>query len=150
MAAYRELTIKNHIWRSAASLNSYICRLQVLIHRNDYTCESIPVKYSLDILGVHLVFSAANARLHEVGGASAIKALLLVKTYIKTLPMLHAGRRNVGAEDASERLFYLSAAMAMLIAVVEFTPAVYTYVSSSVEIMEMVVFFTLLLSSVIV
>ncbi|MFZ8810820.1 MAG: DUF973 family protein [Pyrobaculum sp.] len=45
--------------------------------------------------------------------------------------------------------FYLSAAMAMLIAVVEFTPAVYTYVSSSVGIMVMVVFFTLLLPSAI-
>ncbi len=43
---------------------------------------------------------------------------------------------------------YLSAAMAMLIAVAEFAPAMFTHVSPSVGIME-VVFFTLLLPSAI-
>jgi len=47
MAAYREPTIKNHIWRSAALLNSYICRLQGLPYRDFPTGIIIPVKKSL-------------------------------------------------------------------------------------------------------
>jgi hypothetical protein len=47
MAAYGEPTIKNHIWRSAALLNSYIRRLQRLAYRDNLTGIIIPVGKSL-------------------------------------------------------------------------------------------------------
>jgi hypothetical protein len=46
--------------------------------------------------------------------------------------------------------FYLFVAMIMLIAFVEFAPTMFIYISSSAGIMEMIIFFTLLLLAIVV